>query len=82
MAVEVLIGGLDTARARALEAAVRQTIGEMRARDVLRIAVLPSDAVDRWDVGVRRRAGWSVTWFDAPADDLVTRVTRTLRQGA
>jgi len=79
MAIEVLIAGLDTVRERALTVAVRQTIREMRARDVLRIAVLPSDADNRWDVGVRRRGGWSVTRFDSTVEDLATRVTHALR---
>ena len=79
MAIEVLIGGLDTERTRALRIAVRQTIRDMRVRDVLRIAVLPSDADNRWDVGVRRRAGWSVTWFDSTLEELTNRVTHAVR---
>lgn len=82
MAFDVLIGGLDAARAKALEVEVRRTIGELRTRDVVTIAVLPSDATNRWDVGIRRRAGWSVTWFDSTVDELAGCVTRTLRHAA
>ena len=80
MAFDVLIGGLDSERARALEASVRRTILDLRATDVVTIAVLPSDATNRWDVGVRRAAGWSVTWFESGLDDLAMRVTTTLRK--
>ena len=82
MACDVLIGGLDRARAKLLEVEVRRTILELHARDVVTIAVLPSDATNRWDVGVRRAGRWSVTWFDSSVDDLVARVTDTLRHGA
>ncbi len=82
MPFDVLIGGLDSARAKALEVEVRRTIGEPRARDVNTIAVLPSDATNRWDLGIRRGADWSVTWFDSSVDELPMCVTRTLRQTA
>jgi hypothetical protein len=79
MAFDVLIGGLDTERARALEAKVRRTVVDLRATDVVTVAVLPSDATNRWDVGVRRSAGWSVTWFDSGIDELAARVASALR---
>ena len=66
----------------ALEADVRQTLVDLRVTDVQVVAVLPSDAHGRWDVGVRRRDGWSVTWFDAPVEDLSARVTNLLRAAA
>lgn len=50
-----------------------------RRTDVQVVAVLPSDAHGRWDMGVRRRDGWSVTWFDAPVEDLSAHVTNLLR---
>ena len=80
MAFDVLIGGLDTERARALEAKVRSTVIDLRATDVVTVAVLPSDATNRWDVGVRRSAGWSVTWFDAGVEELGARVATALRE--
>jgi hypothetical protein len=80
MRVDVLISGLQPAQTRAIAVAVRRTIGDMGARDILRIAVLPSDAIDRWDVGIRRRDGWSVTWFDSPIEELVAQVTTTLQR--
>ena len=79
MAMDVLIGGLDPKRARVLEAEVRRAIADLRITDVVAIAVLPSDAQNRWDVGVRRRAGWSVTWFDSPVEDLCAQVSNRLR---
>jgi len=77
--MDVLIGGLDRTRADALEADVRRTIGALRVTDVQVVAVLPSDAKNRWDVGVRRPTGWSVSWFDAAVDDLALHVTNQLR---
>jgi hypothetical protein len=79
MTFDVLIGGLDREHARVLENRVRRMIVDLKARDVLRIAVLPSDAADRWDVGVRRASGWSVTWFDSPIEDLPAQVVSRLR---
>ncbi len=80
MPFDVLIGGLDTQRAKALEAKVRRTIVDLRAKDIVTVAVLPSDATNRWDLGVRRSTGWSVTCFDAGEEDLDARVANTLRE--
>ena len=77
--MDILIGGLDAKRARALEADVRRAIIDLQVTDVVTIAVLPSDAANRWDVGVRRSAGWSVTWFDSAVEDLSAQVADRLR---
>ena len=77
--MDVFIGGLDPAFAKGLEADVRRTIVDLRIDDVQVVAVLPSDAKNRWDVGVRRATGWSVTWFDAAVEDLTAQVTDRLR---
>jgi hypothetical protein len=82
MAVDVFIGGLDAQQTKKLETTVRQTIGEIRARDVTVIAVLPSDARNRWDVGVRHTEGWSVAWFDSSVEELPSRVAHALRQSS
>jgi len=79
MGMDVLIGGLEEKRARTLEAEVRRTVSELQATDIVTIAVLPSDAENRWDVGVRRSDGWSLVRFDAADEDLSAQVAQNLR---
>lgn len=77
--MDILIGGLDAKRARALEADVRRAVSSLDVTDVITIAVLPSDADNRWDVGVRRSDGWSVTWFDSAVENLSAEVATRVR---
>ena len=80
MRIDVLIAGVDAVRSKTLEQDVRQTLAQLPVRDVSTIALLPSDARGRWDLGVKRSNGWSVVWFDAAVDDLSTQVALNLRQ--
>ena len=80
MRIDVLIAGVDAVRSKMLEQDVRQALAELPVRDVSTIALLPSDARGRWDLGVKRSSGWSVVWFDAAVDELSTQVTVNLRQ--
>jgi hypothetical protein len=79
MVTDILIGGVDDRTARVVETAVRRAIVDLQVTDVVTVAVLPSDAPNRWDVGVRRAAGWSVTSVDAEIHQLSTQITETLR---
>lgn len=80
MRIDVLIAGVDAVRSKMLEQDVRQALAELPVRDVSTIALLPSDARGRWDLGVKRSSGWSVVWFDAPVEELSTQVAASLRQ--
>jgi hypothetical protein len=76
----VLIAGVDAVRSKMLEQDLRQTLAQLPVSDVSTIALLPSDARGRWDLGVKRSNVWSVVWFDAAVDDLSTEVASNLRQ--
>lgn len=78
--MDILIGGLDEERTSALEAHVRRTVNTLGVVDVVTVAVLPSDAGDRWDIGVQRQGKWSVTTLDAAVENLSTEVTATLSE--
>ena len=80
MRTDVLIAGVDAVRSKILEQDVRQTLAQLSIDDVSTIALLPSDAHGRWDLGVRRKSGWSVVWFDAAVDELSIRVAANLRR--
>jgi hypothetical protein len=80
MRIDVLIAGVDSERSKVLEQGMRQTLAALPARDVSTVALLPSDARGRWDLGVKRSNGWSVVWFEAAVDELPTRVADRLRQ--
>jgi hypothetical protein len=80
MRIDVLIAGLDAVRSKRLEDDVRQTLAQLSIKDVLTIALLPSDARGRWDLGVKRRSGWSVVWFDAAVEELSSHIAANLRQ--
>ena len=80
MRIDVLIAGVDSERSKLLEQNMRRTLASLPVRDVSTIALLPSDAHGRWDLGVKRTSGWSVVWFDSAVDDLSTRVADRLRQ--
>ncbi len=80
MRIDVLIAGVDPTRSKVLEQNVRQALAELSPKDVSTIALLPSDARGKWDLGVKRGNGWSVVWFDAAVEELSTRLTDNLRQ--
>ena len=80
MRIDVLIAGVDAVRSKILEQDVRQTLAELPVCDVSTIALLPSDARGRWDLGVKRSNGWSLVCFDAPVEDLAMQVAANLRQ--
>ncbi len=80
MRTDVLIAGLDAARSKMLEQDMRQALADLSVSDVSTIALLPSDARGRWDLGVKRGGDWSVIWFDSAIDDLATHVTTSLRE--
>jgi len=80
MRTDVLIAGVDAVRSKLIEQDMRQALAQLLVRDVSTIALLPSDARGRWDLGVKRSNGWSVVWFDAAIDDLSTQVAANLRQ--
>ena len=80
MRTDVLIAGVDAVRSKLLEQDVRQMLAELPVRDVSTIALLPSDARGRWDLGVKRSTGWSVVRFDAPIEELSALVAVNLRQ--
>ncbi len=80
MRTDVLIAGVDAVRSKILEQDVRQALAELSVSDVSTIALLPSDARGKWDLGVKRSSGWSVVWFDAAVDELGARVADRLRQ--
>ena len=80
MRVDVLIGGLDPTRSKLLEQNVRQALAELPTTDVSTIALLPSDARGKWDLGVKRGNGWSVVWFHSAVEELSARITDNLRQ--
>ncbi len=80
MRVDVLIAGVDPIRSKILEQNMRQALAELSQKDVSTIALLPSDARGKWDLGVKRSSGWSVVWFDSAVDDLSIHVAHSLRQ--
>jgi hypothetical protein len=80
MRIDVLIAGVDPTRSKILEQNMRQALAELSPKDVSTIALLPSDARGKWDLGVKRSSGWSVVWFDSAVDDLSIRAADTLRQ--
>ncbi len=80
MRIDVLIAGVDPTRSKILEQNMRQALAELSPKDVSTIALLPSDARGKWDLGVKRGSGWSVVWFDSAVDDLSTHVADSLRQ--
>lgn len=80
MRIDVLIAGVDPTRSKLLEQDVRQALAELSPKDVSTIALLPSDARGKWDLGVKRGNDWSVVWFDSAVDELSTRVADNLRQ--
>jgi hypothetical protein len=80
MRTDVLIAGVDAAQSKSLEQDLRQTLADLRANDISTVALLPSDAQGRWDLGVKRNGGWSVVWFDAKVDELASHARATLRR--
>ena len=80
MRIDVLIAGVDAVRSKTLEQDVRQALAELSVTDVSTIALLPSDARGRWDLGVKRGNDWSVVWFDSAIEELPRRVTASLRR--
>jgi hypothetical protein len=80
MRTDVLIAGVDSERSKSLEQDLRQALAETRANDVSTVALLPSDALGRWDLGIKRKSGWSVVWFDAKVDELSTHAAVNLRR--
>jgi hypothetical protein len=80
MRVDVLIAGVDRTQSKQLEQNVRQALAELAPKDVSTIALLPSDARGKWDLGVKKGNDWSVVWFDSEVEELSIRVTHNLRQ--
>jgi hypothetical protein len=78
--VDVLVAGVAAPKSKSVERAVRRVLDDLQVNDASKAAVLPSDAPDRWDVGVKKSDGWTIVRIDAKVDDLPVRLENGVRE--